>query len=250
MTSTRSSDWTDDHGRAVREASPDVPPFTEHERKALWRQIQVAGADTEPRRSRRRWKTLVAGVVAAGAVGVAGAATAEVLTAHTGNEPSDAEDIELGGPGERLNPTAPDFAAVLVEVTTDIHFPSEQSREQALAWETDNYSSDPAQVSTGAVRLWMAGHALCSWTNTWAVAARTGDDVAERRAADVILGARTWPAITASDPEMANESEFAWLPVLQRAVESGDPSAASDALAPHQSCMPGLAPELGMGTPK
>jgi len=66
----------------------------------------------------------------------------------------------------------------------------------------------------------------------------------------VIRDARTWPAITDTDPEMANESEFDWLPDLERAIDAGDPSAAREALYPNQSCMPGLAPELGLGEPR
>jgi len=108
-------------------------------------------------------------VVAVVAVGGAGVATAAVFSAHTGKGPVDAEDVELGGPGERLNPAAPDFAQVLDEETADIQFPSAQSRARSLSWESNNYAdAGGATVSTGALRLWMAGHAICSWTDNWA----------------------------------------------------------------------------------
>lgn len=99
---------------------------------------------------------VLAGAVAIGAVGGAGAATAGVFSAHTGRGPVDAEDVELGGLGERLDPAAPDFATVLDEVTTDIEFPSSQARDRALSWEVkDLYSDAPpderATVSTGAL---------------------------------------------------------------------------------------------------
>lgn len=239
-------DWPERHGSAVREAAPEVPAFTAAEQFALWQQIEATAATPETQRT--RWKVVVAGIVAIGAVGVAGAAAAGVISAHTGKGPVDAEDAELGGPGERLNPQAPDFAAVLHAVTTDIRFPSEQSRDRALSWEVEDLSDEAATtVSTGALRLWTAGHALCSWSDTWAVALRSEDATTEERAADVILGARNWPSITDTDPDMVDESEFAWLPRLEQAIRSEDPSAAKDALAGHGACMPGLAPALGMG---
>jgi hypothetical protein len=247
--SKRSQVWSERHAGAVREAAPEVPAFSAAEQMARWEQIEVTA--TAPRARRSRWKGVVAGIVAVGVVGVGGAATAGVFSAHTGRGPVDSEDVELGGPGERLNSQAPDFAEVLAKSTRDIRFPSEQARDSAVSWEVGSNvqpsSDEPTLVSTGAVRLWMAGHALCSWSNTWAVALRTGDITTEQQAAEVILGARWWPSITATDPDLANESEFAWLPDLEQAIRSEDPSGAEDALAPHGACMPGLAPELGLG---
>jgi hypothetical protein len=245
--------WSEAHGSAVREAAPEVPAFTASERSALWHRIETSTSTTTtgpgPRRS--RWKVVVAGLVAAGLVGVAGAAAGNVFSAHTGKGPVDAEDAELGGPGERLDPRAPDFAAVLDEVTADIEFPSGKSRERALSWEiedaVESARGERFLVTTGAMRLWMSGHALCSWSDTWAVALRTGDAAAEERAADVILGAPTWTSITDTDPDLADESEFDWLPDLEHAIRSDDPRAARKALFGNQSCMPGLAPELGLG---
>jgi hypothetical protein len=247
MTPNSSDRSWDRTGRAVRDAAPDVPELTAEEKAALWERIEAHQPAVEGRR--RGWKVVVAGVAAAALVGGAGAATAEGLSAHTGEFPADAEAIELGGPGEYLDPDAPDFGDVLDEVSADIAFPSAQARDRALGWERTNYSS-VAKVSTGAIRLWMAGHALCSWTDTWAAALRTGDTTTQHEAAQVILGARSWAAITDTDPELANESEFDWLPELESAIETADPVAAKQALDPHQACMPGLAPELGMGEPQ
>jgi hypothetical protein len=238
--------WSELHSRAVRDAAPEAPPFTADDQAAVWRRIE--GDGTPGRKRRPRWKAVVAGLVAVGAVGVAGAATGDVFSAHTGRGPVDAEDVELGGPGERLDPQAPDFAAVLDDVTADVGFPSTQARESALSWEVDNMTEDrgAALVSTGALRLWVAGHSLCAWSDVWAGALRTGDAAAEKQAAGVILDARTWPAITDTDAELAHESEFAWLPDLERAVRTDDPALARKALSGNQSCMPGLAPELGL----
>jgi len=241
--------WSEAHGSAVREAAPEVPAFTANERSALWHRIETTTTSPRPRRS--RWKVVVAGLVAAGLVGVAGTAAGNVFSAHTGKGPVDAEDAELGGPGERLDPRAPDYAAVVGEATADIEFPSARSRERALSWEiedaVESAREEPFLVTSGALRLWTAGHALCSWSDTWAVALRAGDTAAEERAAEVILDARTWPAITDTDPDLANQSEFAWLPDLEQAVRTGDPRAARKALFGNQSCMPGLAPALGLG---
>lgn len=235
--------WTDDHGRAVRAGAPEVPRLTTEQESALWQQIERAGRRPVVRRT-RRWRMVVAGVVAVGAVGVAGAAAANVLSAHTGKFASDAEDLELGGPGERIDPAAPDFATVLDEATRDIPFPSLWTRANALSWEVGDLSDEDTVVSMGALRLWMASHAVCSWTDRWAAALRTGDTSAQDKAATVILGARSWPSITDTDDELANESAASWLPVLERAVRSEQPSAAATALN-GQACMPGLAPELG-----
>lgn len=247
--SEMSQDWSEHHTEVVREAAPQVPEFSAAAQAALWEQIDVAV--TKPRARRSRWKGVVAGVMAAVVVGLGGAAAAGVFSAHTGKGPVDSEDVELGGPGERLNPQAPDFAEVLAKSTRDIRFPSEQARDSALSWEVGSNvepsSEEPTLVSTGALRLWMAGHALCSWSNTWAAAMRTDDIITEQQAAGVILGARRWSSITDTDPDMTNESEFAWLPDLEQAIRSEDLAGAKNALAPNGACMPGLAPELGLG---
>ena len=237
--------WSDGLRRAVSEAAPDVAELTAAKRAALWRQVEDAATGAVVRPRPRRWKAGLAGLVALGAVGVTGAATGDVFSAHTGDFPSDAEAIELGGPGEYLDPSAPDFAAVLDEVTADIRFPSADARERALSWQVEDMSA--GRASTGALRLWTAGYALCSWSDTWAVALRSGDAAAEEQAAEVIGSARTWPAITDTDPDLADESEFDWLPDLEQAVRSEDTLAARRALAGHQACLPGLAPELGLG---
>ncbi|MFT3872325.1 MAG: hypothetical protein QM714_06700 [Nocardioides sp.] len=236
-------EWSDSYSKVVREAAPEVPPFDANDRSALWEQIQTAAAVSAPRR--RRWRVAIAGAAAACMVGVAGVATAGVFSAHTGKGPSDAEDLGLGGPGEKLNPAAPDFAAVFDQVTGDIRFPTVDARKRAMAWETESLVTGDALVSTGALRLWMAGHAVCSWTNTWAVALHTGDGAAERQAAGVILGAHTWTSITDTAPYIP-ASELDYLGGVERAVRSSDAPAAKNALVNSGACAPGLAPELGI----
>jgi hypothetical protein len=192
----------------------------------------------------------MAGAVALGVVGFAGVAAADVMGAFTGRGPSDAEDVRLGGPGERLDTSASDFADAVDVVTADIMFPSEAARESAVSWQAqswDGVSSEPTFVSTGAIRLWTAGNAVCAWSNVWAGAVRGDDEAAASEAATVILGARRWTAITDTDPKMSGESEFSWLPALEDAVRNEDFMAARRSLAGHGACMPGLAPELGLG---
>ena len=247
MAPTHDETWWQPYAAAVRDAAPEVPAADPGRQAALWRDIGAAAA--RPDTGRSRWRPVAVGVVAAVALGGAGAATAGVLSAHTGRGPVDAEELELGGPGERLDPTAPDFAAVMDAATVDIRFPTDRARARALAWENDDLSADPvpAVTSTGALRLWMSGHALCAWSNTWASALRAKDEDTARRAAAVILGAHAWASIRDTDPEQSNHSELAWLPDLERAVRDRAPSAAADALRTNGSCLPGLAPALGLG---
>lgn len=242
------SDWSQRHGAAVRLAAPHVPELSPDELDVLWRQIQTQSL---PRPARRpRWRSVVAGAVALGVVGVAGVAAADVMGAFTGRGPADAEDTRLGGPGERLDTSAADFGDAVDEVTADIMFPSEGTRESAVSWQAQSWSgtaSEPTFVSTGAIRLWTAGNAVCAWSNVWAGAARDDDAAAADEAASVILNAHTWTAITDTDPRMSGESEFSWLPALEAAVRNEDLAAARRSLVGHGACMPGLAPELGLG---
>lgn len=245
-----SPEWSEVHGDAVREAAPEVPRLTATEQAALWQRIETSAPLAARRRP--RWKVAVAGLAALGLVGVAGAATGDVLTAHTGKGPVSAEDAALGGPGEKLDPSAPDFADVYDGITADIRFPTADSRERALSWQVEDSveaaaTADYGGQSIGALRMWAAWYSLCAWSNAWAVALRAGDTDAESEATEVILGAHTWPAITDTDPLMGDESPSAWVPELEQAVGSDDRRAARAALSPNQSCMPGLAPELRLG---
>lgn len=243
-----SSDWV---SRVVREGAPEVPTLSPAEKAALWQRIDVVPMPVKRQRFRSR-RVMAAAVVAALAVGGAGVATGAVFSAHTGVGPSDAEDLHLGGPGERLDPSAPDFADVVEEISKDIPFPSGETRQRALAFEVNNFPGESGPiVSTGAIRLWMAGHALCAWSDSWATALHEGDVEARDAASEVVLTARTWPAITDTDPDMADQSEFAWLPDLERAIEMGRPRAARQALFGNSACMPdGITTASGLGVPR
>src|SRR5437588_5650836 len=76
-----------------------------------------------PRRRRmgiRLRVLVVAATMLAIAAGVA--AGAGVFGAHTGRFPTKAEQA-IGGPGEALNPAAPDFRAVALQIASDIPYP-------------------------------------------------------------------------------------------------------------------------------
>ncbi|WP_300399799.1 sigma factor-like helix-turn-helix DNA-binding protein [Nocardioides sp.] len=66
--------------------------------------------ETGPVRRRRRARVVVGGAVAAAVLGTTAVAAADLYSTHTGRGPVDAEDLRLGGPGERLDFGAPDFA--------------------------------------------------------------------------------------------------------------------------------------------
>jgi hypothetical protein len=152
----------------------------------------------------RRWvrepRYLLAVGLALVAVGSAVAAEA-VLTAHTGKFPTKAE-VPMGGPGEALNPAAPDFRAVALEVASDIPFPDgyESWRSFLIADEIRMDAGDGGLVSTGALHGWFAASAFCSWVHAWRQADIAGDASAASRAAQMVSAALTWKAVTDEDP--------------------------------------------------
>jgi hypothetical protein len=79
------------------------------------------GGATRPTRRRsigdRRGALVVAAAILA--ISACVAAGAVVLGAHTGRFPTRAEQA-MGGPGEALNPAAPDFRAVALQIASDI----------------------------------------------------------------------------------------------------------------------------------
>lgn len=188
----------------VAAAMPQVDDPTPAEMDSVWSRV-APGLTSSPVR-RRRLRVVMGAGLAAVVVGTGGVAAADYFSAHTGHGPSDAEDLELGGPGERLDPAGADFRTVLDEETRDIAFPSDAVRQRVLGLWVDDQTRDhprPGEtgVSTGALRGWIAENAVCSWADEWARALRAGNRTAEEAAADQLTGAQEWPAITALDPE-------------------------------------------------
>lgn len=269
----RTTSWTDAHDGLLRAAAPPVPDSSDAELGRAWNRVAVA-VQEESKPRRRRGRIAAGTVVGAVLLGTSGLAAAEFYTAHTGEGPVDAEDLRLGGPGERLDPAAPDFGKVVAEETADIPFPSRESRELAVQDQVrDHRFAVPGseRVSVGAIRAWVADAALCSWSNQWAAATRKGDAAERAEAIAMIQEAPTWPAVIAIDPdpysrmesvEVSNgtgnthtqryrdESQFYYLAALGRAVQGRDLEVVAEVLAENNGyCRPELVPDLPSADP-
>jgi hypothetical protein len=182
------------------------------------------------RRSIGRPRLVLLVGAAALVVGVAIAAGA-VLTAHTGLFPSKAEEA-MGGPGEALNPAAPDFRDVALQIASDIPYPKgyESWRDFLISDEIRTDAGDGV-VSSGALHGWFAASAFCAWTKTWRRADVAGDREAATRAASVISQAPGWKAIIDEDPHPdpsgagdlgSTYTLFGWMLPYRDAVLAGD----------------------------
>jgi hypothetical protein len=267
--------WTDDHERLLADAEPSVPASSEADLERLW--ARVAGSiddhDAVRRHRRRRIRFGVAVGVAVVVAGTSGLAAADHFSARTGRGPVDAEDLRLGGPGEKLALAAPDYGEVVAEETADIPFPDQESRAFAVRDQVHDarFAGTDEFVSTGAVRAWVADAALCSWSNQWAAATRTGDDAARAEAIEMVQAAPGWPAVTDLDPapfsrwrtgleddgqggtttfRYLDESQFFYLAALGDAVEGRDPGVVARVLAANNGyCRPGNVPDLPRADP-
>jgi hypothetical protein len=193
------------------------------------RSRRASAATWRPRLARRRTALIVgAAVVAIGAA----VASAAILSAHTGRFPTRAEEA-MGGPGEALNPAAPDFREVALEVASDIPYPAgyESWRDFLIS---DEIRTDAGEglVSTGALHGWFAASAFCAWVRTWRQADLAGDARAAGRAAQMISEATGWKAVTDEDPHpdpsvpgdggFMQYTLFGWMLPYRDAVLVGD----------------------------
>jgi hypothetical protein len=258
--------WTDEHARLVAEAAPAVP---DTDLDAVWSAVDAQFRDDAPARRSRKLNVIVGGGLAAVVVGVAGAAAAGVFSAHTGRYPSDAEDLRLGGPGEKLDMAGADFREAVDGAIDDIPFPSAKARERSVdvnVYDQQRNHPKPGTefVSTGAIRAWTAVHAVCAWSDAWVVARRSGDASEAAAAKEKLLEARHWPAITDIDPvqqdgtltqevtdasggttteTIADPTQFYYLRLLAGAVERDDVSTLTRVLSGDAYC-PGMLPHL------
>jgi hypothetical protein len=191
--------------------------------------------------ARRRVLVVAATMLAIGAGVAAGAV---VFGAHTGLFPTKAEQA-MGGPGEELNPAAPDFRAVALQIASDIPYPKGYAswREWVLKTQvpTSAVGTSPGGsespfpaglVSTGALHGWFAGSAFCAWVQSWRQASIAGDSNATAQAAQTIAQAPGWKAVTdedphpdpstANDPGAASGTLFGWMLPYGDAVLVGD----------------------------
>jgi hypothetical protein len=179
---------------------------------------------------RRRVLVLVAAVVLALGATVA---VASVLTAHTGRYPSPADEA-MGGPGEELNPTSPDFGEVIRQIAADIPYPSgyDYWRDFFIADEVRHDADADGLVSTGAIHGWIAASAYCAWVQSWRQADLRGDSDAAALAVRMISAAPGWKAVTDEDPHpdasvpgddgSTQYSLFGWMLPYRDAVLAGD----------------------------
>ncbi|MBA8805478.1 hypothetical protein FB382_003769 [Nocardioides ginsengisegetis] len=199
---------------------------------------------------------------------------ADYYTAHTGHGPSDSEDRRLGGPGERLDPAAPDYGAIIADETADIPFPTAHARQFAVQDQVhDARFATPGseRVAVGAIRAWIADAAVCAWANQWAAATRDRNEDARVEAIRVLLQAPNWPAVTAIDPhpysrietmdsvdaqgdtssqQVQEESQFYYLAELGKAAHGTDLDALAEVLAANNGyCRAELVPDLPRANP-
>ena len=183
---------------------------------------------------RRRWSGSArrALVLAAAVLAVsAGLATAAILTAHTGRFPTKAEEA-MGGPGEALNPAAPDFREVALDVGSDIPYPTGYESWRDFLISDEIRRGGDGLVSTGALHGWLAASAYCAWVQAWRQADIAGDTAAAARAVQTISMALGWKAVTDEDPHpdpsvpgdggSTQSTLFGWMLPYRDAVLAGD----------------------------
>jgi hypothetical protein len=168
--------------------------------------------------------------VAVIAVGSA-VATGAVLSAHTGSYPTKAE-VAMGGPGEALNPEAPDFRQVALEVASDIPYPVGYESWRDFLISDEIRTGGDGLVSTGALHGWFAASAYCAWVRDWRQADLAEDTAAAAAAASVISKAPSWRAVTDEDPHpdasvqgdggFTQYTLFGWMLPYRQAVLAGD----------------------------
>jgi hypothetical protein len=186
----------------------------------------------DPERSRRLVGSRTALLLGA-AVLVIGAsvATATVLSARTGRFPTKAER-RMGGPGEYLNPAAPDFRTAALQVAADIPYP--EGYESWRNFLIKDWTTEDAMISSGALHGWFAASAFCAWVHTWRQARLAGDGAAAAEATQEISKAPSWKAVTDEDPHpdpsvpgdlgSTKYTLFGWMLPYREAVLAGDRS--------------------------
>lgn len=195
----------------------------------------------------RRNLVLVGVAIAVLAAGVATAAN--VLSAHTGIFPSKT-DQAMGGPGEALNPAAPDIRKVALQVASDIPYPAGYTfwrgfvvDEQVIP---DSGEKDPGKfpaglISTGALHGWFAASAFCAWVQDWRQQTLAGDSTAAAQAAQQIEQAPDWKAVrdedpnpdpaAPNDPGAESGTLFGWMIPYRNAVLAGNRARVEQLLA-------------------
>jgi hypothetical protein len=227
-----------------RPASPQVMRALD----ALASGIVLASPASQHRRLSRRWKIAIVAFAAA-AIITGAASAAGVFSAHTGLFTPKSE-VSPGGPGEELNPAAPDFHRVALAAGADIPYPQAYSswRDWVLTEQVgtmkgvgDGGQFPSGLVSTGALRGWFAASAFCAWVQDWRQATVAGNNVEASTAARMIQAAPSWKAVTAEDPNPSPAQPndptaepgtlFGWTLPYRSAVLAGDEAQVESLLA-------------------
>ncbi len=140
--------------------------------------------------------------------------------------------LDMGGPGEDLNPAAPDFRTVALQISSDIPWPDgyESWRDSLISLVISR--SGGGEMTTGALHGWFAMSSFCAWVQAWRYADSTGNNGAAARAEQVISGAPGWKAVTDEDPHpdptvpgdggSTQSTLFGWMLPYRDAVQAGD----------------------------
>jgi hypothetical protein len=191
--------------------------------------VAIPGSPARSRRTRLSRPFFALGLAAVVVVIGASVATAAMLGAHTGRTMPKAE-VTIGGPGEELNPAAPDFRSVALQIAADIPYPDGYGKWRALVISD---AIDPSGlVSSGALHGWFAMSAFCAWVRDGDRSVSTGDGPAASLAARTIAQAPGWKAVrdedphpdpaAANDPGAETGTLFGWLLPYRDAVLAGD----------------------------
>jgi hypothetical protein len=195
-------------------------------------------------------------IVVAAVVATTGTvAAAAELSAHTGvfqptpqqiasASPEDAARMEselaMGGPGEFLDPSAPDYRSVALQIASDIPYPQGYESWRDFLISQEIRYADGGTESSGALHGWFAASAFCSSVQAWRQADLAGDTGAASRAALVISEAPGWTAVTDEDPhpdasvpgdQGSTYSLFGWMLPYRDAVLASDRSRVEHLLA-------------------
>lgn len=265
--------WTEEHSAAIGHAAPAIPAADVDELDRVWARVSAGISGSAAPRRRPARVVLAAGLTAA-ALTVGGVAAAEVFSAHTGRYATDAEDIRLGGPGERLDPAAPDYENVIAQLTSEIPFPSQRAREisrQELVADGEGDTPRTSAVSTAAMRGWTAQYAVCAWANQWAAATNSGDEASRATAVRMLEEAPGWPAVTDLDSEqqirykriavtdgsgrtttrrVVDNTVFGYLPLVRQAAPGRDVEAMGRLLIRWTYCPTALMADFPQAMPK
>jgi hypothetical protein len=108
--------------------------------------------------------------------------------------------LDMGGPGEELNPAGGDFRAVALRIATDIPWPDGYVSWRDSLISNEIKRADGGLGSSGALHGWFAMSAFCAWVLDWRHAEITGDTNTVDQATQVISEAPSWKAVTNEDP--------------------------------------------------